>query len=270
LSVSFDRVSTIYDATRGLPPDVSAQVTECILTLVSATPDTRFFEPGIGTGRIALPIVQRGYSYTGIDISGQMMEELRRKLDAIPNKLRLVQGDATALPFEDHWFDVALTVHLLHLVAGWRKVLSEIRRVLKPGGMFLYTHGRMRDAVPGDEEFNQIQSEFSQKWKDILSSYSFQLQDYGATEPDVFEELTQQKATLETIVAAQWQIKQTVGDLLDRYRSRAYSSSWQIPDAIFSPAINDLTNWCQQHYPSLDLDASHKTKFRITSVRNWA
>ncbi len=148
-------------------------------------PRHSIFEPGIGTGRIALPIVQRGYSYTGIDISKQMMEELRRKLDGIPNKLHLVQGDATSLPFEDHSFDVALTVHLLHLVAEWRKVLSEIRRVLKPEGLFLYTHGRMRDAVPGDEEFNQIQSEFSQTWKDILASYDFQLKDYGATESDV-------------------------------------------------------------------------------------
>jgi ubiquinone/menaquinone biosynthesis C-methylase UbiE len=80
LTISFDRVSDIYDATRGLPPDVSEQVTNSILNLVSATPDTAFFESGIGTGRIALPIVQRGYSYTGIDISEKMLDELRRKL----------------------------------------------------------------------------------------------------------------------------------------------------------------------------------------------
>lgn len=270
MNVSFDRVSDLYDATRGLPPDVSEQVTDCILKLVSATPETHFFEPGIGTGRIALPIVQRGYAYTGIDISDRMMEALRRKLHGVPHQLTLVQGDATALPFADRAFDVALTVHLLHLVSNWQNVLTEIRRVLKPGGVFLYTHGRVKDAVPGEFDFNQPQHEFKQRWEAILADYGCQLQDYGATEADVTDALTQQGATLETIVAAEWRIEQTIGELLHRYQQRMYSASWQIPDEIFAAAIPVLTTWCQQHYESLDVDVSHHARFKITIARNWA
>ncbi|WP_292874033.1 hypothetical protein [Nostoc sp. LPT] len=36
-TISFDRVSDIYDATRGLPPEISEQITDFILNLVSAT-----------------------------------------------------------------------------------------------------------------------------------------------------------------------------------------------------------------------------------------
>ncbi len=67
VTVSFDRVADIYDLTRGLPPDISERVTETILNIASPTLDTKFFEVGIGTGRIALPIIQRGYSYTGLE-----------------------------------------------------------------------------------------------------------------------------------------------------------------------------------------------------------
>ncbi|XGV97990.1 MAG: class I SAM-dependent methyltransferase [Leptolyngbya sp. BL-A-14] len=270
MSVSFDRVSDLYDATRGLPLDVSEQVTECILRLTSATSETHFFEPGIGTGRIALPIVQRGYAYTGIDISDEMMNVLRRKLEGLPHQLTLVKGDATALPFADRSFDVALTVHLLHLVSHWQKVLAEIRRVLKPEGLFLYTHGRGRDAKPGDFDFNQPQYEFKQRWDEILASYDFQLTDYGATEADVLDTLTQQGATIDTIVAAEWRIEQTIGELLHRYQHRMYSASWQIPDEIFAAAIQELTVWCKQHYASLDLDISHNARFKITIARHWA
>ncbi|MBW4692646.1 MAG: class I SAM-dependent methyltransferase [Lyngbya sp. HA4199-MV5] len=270
MSVSFDRVSTIYDATRGLPPEVSEQVTDCILRLTAATPKTHFFEPGIGTGRIALPLVQRGYAYTGIDISDEMMDVLRRKLEGVPHQLTLIKGDATALPFDDRTFDVALTVHLLHLVANWQNVLSEIRRVLKPEGIFLYVHGRGNDAKPGDFDFNQPQHEFKQRWDEILADHGVQLKDYGATEADVLEDLAQQGATVETIVAAEWRIEQTIGELLHRYQNRMYSSSWQIPNDIFAAAIQTLTAWCEQHYPSLDLDVSHNARFKLAIARQWS
>lgn len=266
MAVSFDRVSDIYDATRGLPPNVSEQVTNCILNLVCATPDTTFFEPGIGTGRIAIPIVQRGYSYTGADISEKMLDELRRKLQGVPHRFALVNADATALPFGDDSFDVALTVHLLHLIPAWRQAIAQIRRVLKPEGIYLYSHGRMNSKT----DVTQGQIDFEQRWQTILAECGHAVKHYGATEEEVLEALSEQGATLETVVAAQWQVELTVGKLLNQYENKIYSSCWQVPDDIFSRAILDLREWCQQHYDSLDYDLSHEAKFKLVVVRNWA
>ncbi|TVP68128.1 MAG: methyltransferase domain-containing protein [Leptolyngbya sp. LCM1.Bin17] len=47
---------------------------------VRSTPDTTLFEPGIGTGRGALSLVERGYAYTGVDVSEAMMDKLRQKI----------------------------------------------------------------------------------------------------------------------------------------------------------------------------------------------
>ena len=43
-------------------------------------------------------------------------------------------ADATCLPFRDDSFDGAFIRHVLHLVPGWRQVLSEAVRVIRPGG----------------------------------------------------------------------------------------------------------------------------------------
>lgn len=268
-SISFDRVSGLYDATRGLPPEVSDQVTNFILDLVSATPETTFLEPGIGTGRIALPIVERGYHYTGVDISENMLNELRCKLADESHHLTLINADATALPFNDRSFDVILTVHVLHLIPNWQQALAEIQRVLKPNGIYLYSHSRVNSAKPDDVDDNQQRSEWDQQWKAILANYGYDLTGYGATEEEVLAALTEQGATLETVVAAQWRIELTVGELLDRYQNKLYSSCWQVPDDIFPGAIQDLRQWCQQRYDSLSHDLSHDETFKFVVVR-WA
>lgn len=267
-SVSFDRVSDIYDATRGLPPEVSAQVTEYILNLVSATPETKFLEVGIGTGRIALPIVQRGFDYTGADISDNMLNELRRKLEGANHRLTLLNADATNLPFEDDSFDVVLTVHVLHLIPNWKQALAEIRRVLKPNGLYLYSHGRI-NLQPDDTDLSNLRSQLDQQWQTILTNYGYELKPYGANAEEVLAELAEQGATVEFAVAAQWQSNLTLQDWLNRYEKKQYSASWQVPDEIFSRSIPDLRQWAEQEYGSLDTPLSRDARFKLAVVR-WA
>lgn len=264
--ISFDRVSDVYDATRALPPEISEQATDTILNIVSPTSETKFFEIGIGTGRIAVPIAKRGYSYTGIDISEKMLAELHRKLEGISHRLTAVKGDATALQFPDNSFDVGLTVHVFHLVSAWKQALAEIRRVLKPGSPYLYTHGTM-DSNSANPNHNLI---LRQRWEDIIASYGYPLPRYGATEEEVLAELRAQDASLEIVIAAQWKSELTVSQSLENYQNRVYRPSWHLPDDIFVKAFNDLREWALEHYGSLNYGLSSDTNFRIVVVRNWA
>ena len=79
-SLSFDPVAHIYDATRGYPFEVAQRIAQAIETTTSATPATTFLEVGIGTGRIAFPLASLGHTYSGVDISGKMVEQLETKL----------------------------------------------------------------------------------------------------------------------------------------------------------------------------------------------
>lgn len=58
---SFDRVAAIYDETRNLPADVERAVVDGIAgALCAVAPSPRLVEVGVGTGRIAVPLAERG------------------------------------------------------------------------------------------------------------------------------------------------------------------------------------------------------------------
>src|SRR5689334_15240561 len=140
--ISFDRAVEYYDATRGYAEGVAERIRDAIVKETEADQNTRFLELGVGTGRIALPFIQAGYDYTGVDLSQPMMDKLEQKLTEDPAKAnfryKLQQGDVTSLPFPDNSFDVIITVHVLHLIDNWQEAINEARRVLrKPGGKFI-------------------------------------------------------------------------------------------------------------------------------------
>src|SRR5215469_2827867 len=130
--VNFDRAASYYDATRALPDGVAEEVRDAVLRHVDATPDTRFLEVGVGTGRIAVPFVRAGYRYFGVDLSRSMLRTLRDKLAADRERRegpRLALADSMDLPFRPATFDVVLMIHVLHLVDDRRRALAEARRI---------------------------------------------------------------------------------------------------------------------------------------------
>ena len=75
---------------------------------------------------------------TCLDYSQDMLEQARARFDAQKlSKIRLMQGDVGALPFEDNTFDIVLSMNGFHAFPDKKKALHEIVRVLKPNGHFL-------------------------------------------------------------------------------------------------------------------------------------
>ncbi|HEY7848731.1 MAG TPA: class I SAM-dependent methyltransferase, partial [Ktedonobacterales bacterium] len=144
-SLSFDQVSHVYDATRGYPPGVGNAIADALLRYGPIALGAETLEIGVGTGRIALPLLERGVHLTGIDLSERMVERLRAKYaearaaqPATPlGRLEVTLGDITALPFATGAFDAVVAVHVLHLVPQWRRALDEALRVLRPGAPLL-------------------------------------------------------------------------------------------------------------------------------------
>lgn len=262
MSVSFDRAAGYYDATRPLPTAVAEQIANAIVALSAATPNTRFLEPGAGTGRIAMPLVERGYSYTGVDISQEMLDVFRRKVEGRTHRLELLEADVTALPFAPASFDVALVTHVLHLVPDWQRGLEEIRRVLTPDGVFLYCQekGWRRPA----------QEEFERRWQEILAGLGVTLLRVGAGTDDVIGVLRSEGAELQSVDVAEWQAQETVRERLSNYASRVYSMHWQVPDEVFPLAMEELRRWVKERYESEDELLSSPATFEITVARHWS
>ncbi|NQX96895.1 MAG: methyltransferase domain-containing protein [Flavobacteriales bacterium] len=77
---------------------------------------------------------------TGIDLSNEYIRTANKlsKLVNLTNKTTFIQGDAIELPFEDNLFDVVWTQHVQMNIPDKKKFYSEINRVLKTGGYFLF------------------------------------------------------------------------------------------------------------------------------------
>eukprot|EP01027_Heterolobosea_sp_BB2_P016226 GEZU01023117.1.p1 GENE.GEZU01023117.1~~GEZU01023117.1.p1 ORF type:complete len:237 (-),score=66.08 GEZU01023117.1:97-807(-) len=74
----------------------------------------------------------------GIDLSADMLENCKRRaasfgITAENNRMELVKGDATILPFPDETFDFVVSTQVLEYVPDIEKALREIHRVLKRG-----------------------------------------------------------------------------------------------------------------------------------------
>ena len=139
-SLTFDRAASYYDRTRALPREVSDALTDALIEFGQLQPGRRCLEVGAGTGRIALPLVARGADLVGVDLSFAMLARLAGKWPYA----RLVQADAACLPFLDRSFDVALMVHVLHVIADWKGALVEVQRVVRPGGLLLHVWNHRR------------------------------------------------------------------------------------------------------------------------------
>src|SRR5262245_11831617 len=173
--VGFDRATSFYDATRGLPTGVPEQVRDQIVRRTGSGQNTRFLEIGVGTGRIALPFVWIGADYTGADLSLPMLEVLRRKIATIPEgprRLKLAIADAMALPFADAGFDVMIMIHRLHLVSDWRETLRECRRVLREGGWLVLSSNERAEWKRGSataDRTHECPHLVTQKWNEIMN-----------------------------------------------------------------------------------------------------
>lgn len=116
--------------------------------LTKAPPGGEVLDVPCGFGRHAVPLARAGYRVVGADRSGILLEEARRRTGDGPSP-ELVQSDYRALPFADESFHAALNLFTSLGYLGDEAdtdVLSEIARVLRPGGR-LVVEAQHRDSV---------------------------------------------------------------------------------------------------------------------------
>lgn len=93
-------------------------------------------EVAIGTGR-NLPFYPEGVRLTGIELSPAMLAIARDRAARLGAKVDLKEGNAEALPFADNSFDSVVCALSLCTIPDHAKAISEMARVLKPGGKLL-------------------------------------------------------------------------------------------------------------------------------------
>jgi demethylmenaquinone methyltransferase/2-methoxy-6-polyprenyl-1,4-benzoquinol methylase len=126
----FDRIAPVYDLmNRVMTAGLDLRWRRIAAETVVRSGD-RVLDACCGTGDLAVACAKRGGVVTGLDFSPAMLERARRKLPAAT----WVEGDLLVLPFEAASFETATVGFGVRNVADLEKGLTELRRVLVPGG----------------------------------------------------------------------------------------------------------------------------------------
>ena len=138
----------------------------------------KILDIGCGAGRTTIGLYKLGlHSMVGIDLSDKMIEAAKRIAKESGYPIRFQTANALDLPFSDIDFDAAIfSYNGLMQVPGIKnreKALSEINRVLKPKGFFIFTTHDREMA----KQFKSFWDEEKKKWDD--GQNDSRLHDYG-------------------------------------------------------------------------------------------
>ncbi len=135
---AYRRWAGVYDAVFG---GVSAWGRRRAVAEANRLPGTRVLEVGVGTG-LALPHYDSEKRITGIDLSAEMLARARDrvKVSRLTNVEALLEMDAEQTGFPDGSFDIAVAMFVASVVPHPRKLLLEMRRVVRPGGHILFVN----------------------------------------------------------------------------------------------------------------------------------
>lgn len=254
---SFDqRVALKYEKQRAHPPEVSAAIGDTIAATLGA--GARVFEVGVGTGRIAWPLVEAGCEVVGLDYSADMLRVVHERRSRHP-RLHLLQGDMHALPLAAGSVDAVTAVHVLHLTKDLPGVLRELVRLVRPGGWFIQgadwidpdsVHGRLQD------ELRRAAIAMSPDAKPPAAGMSAQqvLAGFGAAET-------------REVVAAEWTTLLSPAARLDTIARREDSESWFLPEAAFQPLLRHLRDYAAQTWHDLDEPLPGRRRFVLKLTR---
>jgi phosphatidylethanolamine/phosphatidyl-N-methylethanolamine N-methyltransferase len=151
VKAAYRRYAKVYDALFGpvLQPGRKA-----VMEALDCRPGERVLEVGVGTG-LSLPLYPPYVRVTGIDLSREMLDKARMRVDRrqLANVEGLLEMDAEAMDFPDASFDKVVAMYVVSVVQEPARLLAELHRVCKPhGDIFIVNHVRSSNPVVGAVE----------------------------------------------------------------------------------------------------------------------
>jgi phosphatidylethanolamine/phosphatidyl-N-methylethanolamine N-methyltransferase len=135
---AYRRWAGVYDTVFG---GVSGFGRRRAVAAVNRLAGPRVLEVGVGTG-LALPLYRRDLQVVGIDLSRDMLEKAKERVDSerLGNVGGLLEMDAEHMAFADGAFDIAVAMFTASVVPDAKKLFAEMSRVVRPGGHLLFVN----------------------------------------------------------------------------------------------------------------------------------
>ncbi len=154
----FDNISENYDSlNRVISLGTDQSWRRKLIEIVKSTQPKNILDVATGTGDLAIALADSSAEkIVGLDISAGMLSIGQKKIDAkkLSDKIEMVQADSEDLPYEDDYFDAITVAFGVRNFENLDKGLTEINRVLKPGGIFVVLETSVPTKFPFKQGYN--------------------------------------------------------------------------------------------------------------------
>ena len=123
--------------TAGDYPEVArriASVGELVAERAGAAPGVELLDVATGSGNVSIPPARAGATVTGLDLTPKLLEAQSERAAAEGVSVKLIEGDAEALPFADASFDRVTSCFGVMFAPRHAVAAAELARVTRPGG----------------------------------------------------------------------------------------------------------------------------------------
>jgi SAM-dependent methyltransferase len=132
------------------------------------SPESIILEIGCGIGRMLKPLAKRFRLVYGVDVSREMIRQAKERLQSLPN-VKVWANNGRSLDYlKDEQIDVALSFIVFQHIPDADVIadyIGEVRRVLRPGGVFKFqVHGRADTTDAAAEELSSEKSTWRGVW----------------------------------------------------------------------------------------------------------
>ncbi|ROR26309.1 methyltransferase family protein [Mobilisporobacter senegalensis] len=111
-----------------------------VIKAIGSNPQEKILDVGFGNGYLINKLAKHSQSqFYGIEISEDMVELARKRNHKFiqGNRMHLEKGNVLNMDYRNDFFDGVYTVNTIYFWSDIDRGLSEIKRVLKPGGLFV-------------------------------------------------------------------------------------------------------------------------------------
>ena len=268
----FDQIADVYDETRrGLDEATLKGIEEMLNEYACRS----ILEIGVGTGRIALPLIKSGFEVTGMDISRRMMEKATAK-----GMRGLVRAEGSKAPFREKSFDAALMAHVFHLLDDPQSVMREAARVSRVGVFALVrkrsenhswsqfysgdnSTGEMSDY---DEDTKKFFQERRERFRKIFKKY-------GQDPSKIFPNWRKEKEVLDTYppdelrVVSDAVVTENIEDRIARFEKGSYSSFLRMPVEMRKEIVEEMRAYSAS--PRSSQAARTRSRHEVYQLALW-
>ena len=257
----FDDHASQFDRTRGIPSRAVEEIVKAISSLAPILPESVLLEIGAGTGEIGFPLSKMPNKYIGFDLSNQMLEIFRKRLNSTNSDYLLVETDGnSSWPVDDASVDIIFSARVLHLLEP-KQVVKEILRAGKSSGSVIIT-GRIR------RDNQSINSRMRHRMRELLEIRGINVKDAKSALVSIYGKLEACGGErIRPRFVSRWTRPSSPLQSIDSWRKKRGLGGIDISNDIKTRVLEELYQWTTEEYSDPEQTLETVEQYELSGVR---